>query len=77
MNQLPPLKDQKQLEALKKKIAFMPARRREDAIQEAWLAHLLEKPSVMSAVKKFDRRESNWEKHRTDIPAEKDETKND
>lgn len=66
MYKLPPCEDQKQLE---REVFLVPLRRRLDAIQESWVAHLSGKNPI-SAVKVFNRRESKFEKRSVTIPEE-------
>lgn len=56
--ELPPIED---IERLHKELTFVPLRDREDAVQEAWLAHL-EGRDVVQAIKTYVVREHRHRK---------------
>lgn len=60
IDNLPPVKDR---EKLRKLISLVPSQLREDALQEAWVAHL-EKRDVCRAVDRFREKERAYaERH--------------
>ena len=55
---LPPQDDARRL---KMELRFVPSRDREDALQEAWLAHLEGRPAA-TAVNTYTKRQRRWRK---------------
>ena len=72
LDTLPPVKDSV---ALLRRLRAVPARRRDDAIQEAWLAHL-EGRDVIQAISTFNTREWRHEKRQVPISAKDSEQGN-
>ncbi|MCL4199068.1 MAG: hypothetical protein KJZ69_16380 [Phycisphaerales bacterium] len=55
---LPPTDDDRRLRL---ELRFVPARDRDDALQEAWLAHLEGRPAA-TAVNTYTKRQRRWRK---------------
>lgn len=63
MTPLPPIRD---LDGLRMRLACMPEQIREDATQEAWVAHL-SGDNVLAAVDRFSKREKAWTDRRVEF----------
>jgi hypothetical protein len=69
MVELPPTKHRQALESA---LAKVPRRLREDAIQEAWVAHLSGK-NPANAIRSFARRELEYDKRHVELPENQDQ----